>query len=130
MLVTIHPDNPDVLKIVTAIEILNDVGTIIYPTESVYAAGWLVNRPKAVDKLARLKNIKPQKANFSIICSDRSNISEYARKIENNIFKIMNKAVPGPYTFILNASTKIPSYFNANKKTVGIRVPDNNIARG
>jgi len=130
MLIEIHPDNPDVRKILQAVEILNKGGIIVYPTDSVYAVGCLLNQSKAIERLEKFKKIKSNKANFSIICSDLSNISEYARNIENNVFKIMKKALPGAYTFILNASTKIPSYFNANKKTVGIRVPDNNIARG
>ncbi len=129
MLIKIHPDNPDVRKILTVAEVLQGGGIVIYPTDSVYAIGCLLDQSKALENLCKIKNIKPSKANFSIICTDLSNISEYARNIENNIFKIMKKALPGPYTFLLNASSKIPSYFNSNKKTVGIRVPDNNIAR-
>ncbi len=129
MLLQVHPDNPDVKKILAAVEILNKGGVIVYPTDSVYAVGCLLNQSKAIERLEKFKKVKGHKANFSIICSDLSNISEYARNMENSIFKIMKKALPGPYTFILNASSKIPSYFNANKKTVGIRVPDNNIAR-
>lgn len=129
MLLEIHPDNPDARKIITAVEILNKGGLIIYPTDSVYAVGCLLNQSKAIERLEKFKKIKSHKANFSVICSDLSNISDYARNIENNVFKIMKKALPGPYTFILNASTKIPAYFNANKKTVGIRVPNNNIPR-
>ena len=128
-LLQIHPSNPEVKKIITAVEILNKGGIIIYPTDSVYAVGCLLNQSKAIERLEKFKKVKSNKANFSIICSDLSNISEYARNVENNVFKIMKKALPGPFTFILNASTKIPSYFNSNKKTVGIRVPDNNIAR-
>ncbi|HLP13474.1 MAG TPA: L-threonylcarbamoyladenylate synthase [Flavobacteriales bacterium] len=129
MLLDIHPDNPDARKIITAVEILNEGGIIVYPTDSVYAVGCLLNKSKAIERLEKFKKVKAAKANFSIICSDLSNISDYARNVENKVFKIMKKALPGPYTFILNASSKIPSYFNANKKTVGIRVPDNNIAR-
>ena len=127
MLIEIHPHNPDLRKLKIAVDILNAGGIIIYPTDSVYAVGCLLNQSKALENLSKFKNVKPQKSNFSIICYDLSNISEYARNIENNIFKIMKKALPGPYTFILNASSKIPSYFNANKKTIGIRVPDNRI---
>lgn len=129
MILEVHPDNPDVKKILAAVEILNKGGVIVYPTDSVYAVGCLLNQSKAIERLEKFKKVKANKANFSIICSDLSNISEYARNVENNVFKIMKKALPGPYTFILNASTKIPSYFNSNKKTVGIRVPNNNIAR-
>lgn len=130
MLLDIHPDNPDKRKMQIAANALKAGGLIIYPTDSVYAVGCLLNQSRSLEKLERFKKVKSGKANFSIICSDLSNISDYARNIENNVFKIMKKSLPGPYTFILNASSKIPSYFNANKKTVGIRVPDNNIARG
>lgn len=130
MLLNIHPDNPDQRKMLMAVNVLQRGGLIIYPTDSVYAVGCLLNQSKSIEKLERFKKIKSGKANFSIICHDLSNISDYARNVENNVFKIMKKSLPGPYTFILNASSKIPSYFNANKKTVGIRVPDNNIARG
>lgn len=130
MLLEIHPGNPDQRKMQIAVNILKKGGLIVYPTDSVYAVGCLLNQSKSLENLARFKKIKSDKTNFSIICYDLSNISDYARNIENNVFKIMKKSLPGPYTFILNASSKIPSYFNANKKTVGIRVPDNNIARG
>jgi len=129
MLLNIHPDNPDQRKMQMAVNVLQRGGLVIYPTDSVYAVACLLNQSKSLEKLARFKKIKADKTNFSIICHDLGNISEYARNIENNVFKIMKKSLPGPYTFILNASSKIPSYFNANKKTVGIRVPDNNIAR-
>lgn len=128
-IIDIHPNNPDARKLIRAVEVLNNGGMIVYPTDSVYAVGCLLNQSKTLERLAKFKGIKPNKANFSIICSDLSNISAYARNIENSVFKTMKKALPGPYTFILNASSKIPTYFNANKKTVGIRVPDNNIAR-
>lgn len=129
MLLEIHPDNPDKRKMLMAVDVLKSGGLVVYPTDSVYAVGCLLNQSRSIEKLERFKKIKSGKSNFSIICYDLSNISEYARNIENNIFKIMKKSLPGPYTYILNASSKIPSYFNANKKTVGIRVPDNNIAR-
>src|SRR5687767_12578659 len=125
MLLQIHPDNPDERKMRQVLECLNDGGVIIYPTDSVYSIGCMLTRSKAIERVARIKNIKPEKANFSLVCYDLSNISEYVRDLDNNIYKIMKKALPGPYTFILNAGSKIPKYFNANKKTVGIRVPDN-----
>ena len=88
-----------------------------------------ITRPKAIEKLCRLKNIKPEKANFSFVCSDLSQLSNYARPIPNSLFRIMKKALPGPYTFILEANNNVPKLLKQNKKTVGIRVPDNTICR-
>jgi len=128
-LVQIHPDNPDPKRIQQVVEILKKGGVIIYPTDSVYSIGCDLMNPKALERVARIKDIKLEKANFSIICFDLSHISEYAKHIENPVFKLMKKALPGPYTFILNASSNVPKIFQSKKKTIGIRVPDNNIAR-
>jgi len=129
MLLEIHPDNPDARKIKQVLECLNDGGVIIYPTDSVYSIGCSLQRLKAVDKVARLKGIKPEKANFSLVCYDLSTLSEYAKQVNNPTFKLMRKAFPGPFTFILNASGQVPKLFKSKKKTIGIRVPDNNIPR-
>jgi tRNA threonylcarbamoyl adenosine modification protein (Sua5/YciO/YrdC/YwlC family) len=128
-LVQIHPDNPDPKRIQQVVETLKKGGVIIYPTDSVYSIGCDLMNPKALERVARIKDIKLEKANFSIICFDLSHISEYAKHIENPVFKLMKKALPGPYTFILNASSNVPKIFQSKKKTIGIRVPDNNIAR-
>lgn len=127
MLLKIHPDNPDFRQIKMVVECLNDGGTIIYPTDTVYGLGCDIYKSKAVDKIAIIKGIKKQKANFSFICHDLSQLSEFTKPISNNVFRLMKKSLPGPYTFILKATNKVPKLFQSKKKTVGIRVPDNNI---
>lgn len=117
------PNTKDVLKIV---EILEKGGVIIYPTDTVYAIGCDIYNVKAVQRVAWLKGVKPEKANFSMICRDLSNISEYA-KVGNEIFKVMKRTLPGPFTFILNATNKLPNVLMNRRKTIGIRVPDNRI---
>lgn len=117
------PNRKDVLKIV---EILEKGGVIIYPTDTVYAIGCDIYNVKAVQRVALLKGVKPEKANFSMICRDLSNISEYA-KVGNEVFKVMRQALPGPFTFILNATNKLPNVLMNRRKTIGIRVPDNQI---
>lgn len=110
------------------VEILRNGGLIIYPTDTVYSIGCDMNNVKAVAKVAQLKGLKPEKANFSIICEDLSDIAQYAR-VSNNAYKLMKKSLPGPFTFILNGTGRIPKIFKNNKRTIGIRVPDNKIAR-
>ncbi len=129
MLLSIHPDNPDKRKIDQAIKILKKGGVIIYPTDTVYSMACDLNNRKAVERMAQIKGIKIEKANFSLICHDLSNISDYSVQFGNNIYKMMKRALPGPYTFILNANNSVPKLFKSKKKTIGIRVPDNNIAR-
>ena len=129
MLLVIHPDNPDKRKIDQVIKILKKGGVIIYPTDTVYSMACDLNNRKAVERMAQIKGIKIEKANFSLICHDLSNISDYSVQFGNNIYKMMKRALPGPYTFILNANNSVPKLFKSKKKTVGIRVPDNNIAK-
>ncbi len=129
MLINIHPDNPDPKRIDQVVDVLRKGGVIIYPTDTVYTIGCDLMNIKALEKVARIKNIKLEKANFSVICYDLSQLSEYTKPIDNNVFKLMKKALPGAYTFILNASGQVPKIFQSKKKTVGIRVPDNNIPR-
>ena len=129
MLLSIHPNNPDQRKIVEAIKILKKGGIIVYPTDTVYAMACDLNHRKAVERMAQIKGIKIEKANFSLICYDLSNISDYTIQFGSNIYKMMKRALPGPYTFILNANNSVPKLFKSKKKTIGIRVPDNNIAR-
>ena len=107
--------------------VLQDGGLIIYPTDTVYAIGCDALNVRAVEKICRMKDLHPEKNNLSIICYDLSNISEYAR-VDNNTFKLMKKNLPGAFTFILNTTSSLPKIYK-NKKTVGIRVPDNNIIR-
>ncbi len=127
MLLRLNYDNPNPKDIQFIIDCLKNDGVIIYPTDTVYSIGCDITRPKAIEKLCKLKNIKPEKANFSFVCSDLSHLSNYAKPISNSIFRIMKKALPGPYTFILEANSNVPKLLKQNKKTVGIRVPDNTI---
>jgi len=128
MLLKIYPENPSPTQIQKVVQCLRNGGIIIYPTDTVYAIACDIYKPKAVAKLAQLKEIKLEKANFSLICANLSHLSEYAKPLDNTVFKIMKKALPGPYTFILNANNNVPKIFQRNKKKIGIRVPDNNIA--
>lgn len=129
MLIAIHPDNPDQRKIEQIVAQLRKGAIIIYPTDTVYSMACDLKHKKAVERMAQLKGVKLEKANFSLICYDLSHISDYTVQFGNNIYKLMNRALPGPYTFILNANTSVPKLFKSKKKTIGIRVPDNNIAR-
>ncbi|MBU0763558.1 MAG: threonylcarbamoyl-AMP synthase [Bacteroidetes bacterium] len=129
MLIKIHPDTPSDRKIRSVVDILENGGVVIYPTDSVYAIGCDINRAKSVERIAKLKGLKPEKANFSIICFDLSHLSDYTSHVDNHIFKLMKKSLPGPFTFILNANSNVPRLFKSTKKTIGIRIPDNNIVR-
>jgi tRNA threonylcarbamoyl adenosine modification protein (Sua5/YciO/YrdC/YwlC family) len=127
-LIKIYPDNPDERKIRQVVECLRGGGVIIYPTDTVYGLGCDIYNARAVERVARIKGVKPQKNNFSFICYDLSHIADFAR-VSNVTFKAMKKALPGPYTFILEATNNVPKLLNTNKKTVGIRVPDHLIPR-
>ena len=129
MLIKIYPENPDEKRIQQAIDVLKKGGVIVYPTDSVYSMGCDMTNRRAVEKMAQLKGVKLEEANFSLICYDLSNISEYTVQFGTDIYKMMKRALPGPYTFILNANKNIPKLFQSKKQTIGIRVPDNNIAR-
>lgn len=126
--VKIYPDNPNEKEINKVVEVLRNGGLIIYPTDTVYGLGCDITNTKALERIARLKGIKLDKANFSFVCHDLSNISDYIKQIDTATFKILKKALPGPYTFILPGNNNLPKEFR-KKKTVGIRVPDNTIAR-
>ncbi len=128
MILNIHPDNPNPKRIQEVAEILRNGGLIIYPTDTVYSIGCDLMNQKAIAKVAAIKGLKPEKANFSIICYDLSHISEYAR-VNTPEYKLLKKSLPGAFTFILNATGNVPKIFKSKKKTIGIRVPDNNIAR-
>ena len=128
MLLEIHPDNPQPRLIAQVVECLNDGGLISYPTDTLYGLGCDIYHKAAMEKLYRYKGLKAGKANLSFICSDLSHISEYAAQLDNSTYKLMKRALPGPYTFILRASNSIPKLFKNNKKTIGIRVPDHAIA--
>lgn len=126
--IKIYPQNPDERRILQVVNCLRDGGLVIYPTDTVYGLGCDIYNARAVERIARIKGIKPQKNDFSFICYDLSHISDFA-KVDNSAFKIMKRVLPGPYTFILEATGNVPKLLNTNKKTVGIRVPDNLIPR-
>ena len=127
MLIKIHPKNPGPRQIKTVVECLYDGGIIIYPTDTIYGLGCDIYKSKAVEKIAFIKGIKKEKANFSFICHNLSQLSDYTKPIGNEIYKLMKASLPGPFTFILNANNKVPKLFQSKKKSVGIRIPDNNI---
>lgn len=126
-LIKIHPQDPEGRKINHVVATLKRGGIIVYPTDTIYGIGCDLMNRKSIERLCQIMDIKPQKLDLSFICSDLSHISEYARKIDTPVFKILKKALPGPYTFILESSSKVPKILNVNKKTVGIRIPDHNI---
>lgn len=128
MILKIHPTNPNPREMKRVVECLNDGGVVIYPTDTVYGMGCDIFKLRAIERIAKLKGINPEKANFSIICSDLSHLSDFAKPIDTPIYKVMRKALPGPFTFILEASGTVPKIFKARKKTIGIRIPDNAIA--
>jgi tRNA threonylcarbamoyl adenosine modification protein (Sua5/YciO/YrdC/YwlC family) len=125
MLVKLYSENTNVRDVAKVVDVLKDGGIIIYPTDTVYAMGCDALNVRAVEKICKLKGINPQKVNLSIICEDLSNISEYA-KVSNTVFKLMKRNLPGPFTFILNATNNLPKIYK-NRKEVGIRIPDNAI---
>ena len=128
-LLKVHPVNPEKRKIARAVEVVRNGGIVIYPTDTIYGVGCDLMNRKAVERLCRILDIKPQKLDLSFICNDLSHISEYAKKIETPVFKVLKRCLPGPYTFILESSSRVPRILDINKKTVGIRIPDHNIPR-
>jgi len=126
--IKIYPENPNPKEIKKVVDVLRKGGLIIYPTDTVYGLGCDITNTKALEKIARIKGVKLAKANWSFICADLSNLSDYVRQIDTSTFKILKRALPGPYTFILPGNNNLPKEFK-KKKTVGIRVPDNLIAR-
>lgn len=127
MLIKIYPENPNQKEIDKVVKVLQGGGLVIYPTDTVYAIGCDALNVRAVEKICKMKGINPAKSNLSIICYDLSNISEYA-KVDTSTFKLMKKNLPGAFTFLLNTTSSLPKIYK-DKKTVGIRIPDNNIIR-
>lgn len=127
MLVEINPNNIDSRLIKQAVDVLKKGGVIIFPTDTVYSMGCDLFNKKALDNLAKLKNVKLNKAQFSIICHDLSHLSDYVKQIDRPVFKLLKQSLPGPFTFIMNATTEIPRLFDTNRKEIGIRIPANNI---
>lgn len=126
-LIKIYPENPNEKEIAKVVKVLRDGGVIIYPTDTVYGLGCDITNSKALEKVAKLKGIKLEKSNFSFVCHDLSNLSDYVKQIDTPTFKILKRALPGPFTFILPGNNNLPKEFK-KKNTVGIRVPDNPIA--
>ena len=124
-----HPENPDARKIREAANLLSKGEVIIIPTDTIYAVACKLSNKKGIAKICKLLGKKPTKANLSLLCKDLSHISMYTKSFSNVVFKLMKHVLPGPYTFILDASNQIPKLFGTNKKTVGIRVPDNEIVQ-
>jgi tRNA threonylcarbamoyl adenosine modification protein (Sua5/YciO/YrdC/YwlC family) len=127
MLIRIHPEIPSHRQILKVVEILREGGVIIYPTDTVYGLGCDITKARAVERIARIRGVNLEKANFSFICHDLSHLSVYTKQISNPTFKLMKKYLPGPYTFVLEANSNVPKVFKNRKKTIGIRIPANNI---
>ncbi|MDO4728014.1 MAG: L-threonylcarbamoyladenylate synthase [Bacteroidota bacterium] len=125
--IKIYPENPNEKEIQKVVEVLRNGGLIIYPTDTVYGLGCDIRNTKALEKIAKIKGVKLEKANFSFVCSDLKHLSDYVKQIDTPTFKILKKALPGPYTFILAGNNNLPKEFK-KKNTVGIRIPNNNIA--
>ena len=125
--IKIYEDKPNEAAIARVVKILKDGGLVIYPTDTVYGLGCDITNTKALERIAKIKGVKLEKANFSFICYDLSNLSDYVKQIDTATFKILKRALPGPYTFILPGNSNLPKEFK-KKTTVGIRIPDNSIA--
>lgn len=130
MLIKIYPENPNPREIKKIVQIIEDGGLVIYPTDTIYGIGCDITQPKAVARLAKIQGQDMDKAYFSFIFNDLSQISEYTKPMSNAAFKLLKHNTPGPFTFIFEANNNIPKLFKSRRKTVGIRVPDNNIIRG
>ncbi|MBK1438999.1 threonylcarbamoyl-AMP synthase [Parapedobacter sp. ISTM3] len=129
MLVKIYDENPNPKAIRQVVDVLQRGGLIIYPTDTVYGLGCDIKNQKAIERICELRGIKPEKANLSFVCYDLTDIAQYTKPFDTTTFRVLKKALPGPFTFIFNASSQVPKLLSSKKKTVGIRVPDNNIAR-
>jgi len=129
MLLRIHPENPQPRLINQVVECLKDGGVIIYPTDTIYGLGCDIKHAKAIEKICQIKNMDPQKAQLSFICSDLSHLSEYSKSIDTPLYRMLKNYLPGPYTFILPASKQVPKILQSKKSTIGLRVPDNNICQ-
>ncbi|HZH99660.1 MAG TPA: L-threonylcarbamoyladenylate synthase [Flavisolibacter sp.] len=129
MLIHIHPDNPQPRLIRQVVDTLKSGGIIVYPTDTIYGLGCDISQHKAVERICRIKGVDPQKAQLSFVCYDLSDLSQYARQIDTPVYRMLKQYLPGPYTFILEASRQVPKILKSKRDSVGIRVPDNKIAR-
>jgi tRNA threonylcarbamoyl adenosine modification protein (Sua5/YciO/YrdC/YwlC family) len=121
---SIHPQNPEMRKITRVVELLQRGGIIVYPTDTIYGIGCDLTNRRAVERLCQIMDVKPQKLNLSFICLDMSHVSEYVKRMDTPVFKILKKELPGPFTFIFESSSKVPKILGVNKNTVGIRIPN------
>lgn len=128
-LLKIHPLNPEMRKINRVVEVLRNGGIVVYPTDTIYGIGCDLMNRKSIERLCRVMDIKPNKLDLSFICNDLTHISEYVKNLQTPVFKVLKKSLPGPFTFILESSSKVPKILDVTKKTVGIRIPDHNIPR-
>ncbi len=129
MLIRIHPDDPQPRLIKQVTECLKNGGVIIYPTDTIYGLGCDINQPKAIERICKIKNVDPQKAQLSFICRDLSHLSDFTKTIDTPLYRILKSYLPGPYTFILPASKQVPKILQSKKSTVGLRIPDNKICQ-
>jgi tRNA threonylcarbamoyl adenosine modification protein (Sua5/YciO/YrdC/YwlC family) len=129
MLLHLHPDNPQPRNIKTIVECLQDGGVIIYPTDTIYGLGCNIFKQKAIERICRIKQVDPAKAQLSFICYDLGDLSNYTKSISTPLYRLLKSYLPGPYTFILPASKQVPKILKSRKDTIGLRVPDNTIAR-
>jgi tRNA threonylcarbamoyl adenosine modification protein (Sua5/YciO/YrdC/YwlC family) len=129
MLLRLHPDNPQPRNVRTIVECLLDGGVIIYPTDTIYGLGCDIRQHKAIERICRIKQVNPAKAQLSFICYDLSDLSLYTKSISTPLYRLLKTCLPGPYTFILPASRQVPKILKSKKDTIGLRIPDNTIAR-
>ena len=129
MLARIYEENPNTKSIAQAVDILKKGGVIIYPTDTVYGIGCDITNQKAIERVCKIRGLNPEKSNLSFICYDLTDISQYTKPFDTTVFRVLKKTLPGPFTFIFNASSQVPKLLSTKKKTVGIRVPNNNIVR-
>jgi tRNA threonylcarbamoyl adenosine modification protein (Sua5/YciO/YrdC/YwlC family) len=129
MLIHLHPQDPQPRNIKTIVECLKDGGVIIYPTDTIYGLGCDIFQHKAIERICRIKNVDPHKAQLSFVCYDLSDMSRFTKSIDTPLYRLLKSYLPGPFTFILPASKEVPKILQSKKNTIGLRVPDNNIAR-
>ena len=129
MLIHVHPDNPQPRQIKTIVECLKQGGVIIYPTDTIYGLGCDIYQHKAIERICRIKQVNPQKAQLSFVCYDLSHLSDFSKQLSTPVYRLLKEYLPGPYTFILPASKLVPKILQSKKDTIGLRIPDNLIAR-
>ncbi len=129
MLIQIHPQNPQPRLIKQIVECLQDGGVVVYPTDTIYGLGCSINHHKAVERICKIKNVDPEKAQLSFICKDLSHLSDYTKSIDTPLYRLLKSYLPGPFTFILPASKQVPKILQSKKSTIGLRVPDNEICQ-